>query len=80
MIKELYSRNWDFTLYQANDRIVITVAFFGFVDSFKSFFLQPEEFTTDFESLKNLSENIRNNYEAYKHREITPAITREKID
>ncbi len=79
MTKELYSRNWDFTLYQVNDKRVITVVFFGLVDYFRSFFLQPQEITEDFESLNILSEQIRNHYDSYKDREIIPAITQENL-
>jgi len=79
MINELYTRNWDFTLYQVDDRMVITVTFFGLVDYFRSFLLLPEERTSDFESLKDLSERIRNNYELYKDREILPVVTKEDL-
>jgi len=77
MVKEIYSRSWDFTLYQMNDKMVITVVFFGLVDYFKSFSLLPKEVTEDFESLKDLSDQIRNNYETYKEREIVPAVIHE---
>jgi hypothetical protein len=74
MVKKLYVRNWDFTLYQINDKYVISVVFFGLVDFHRSFYLQPLELVDDYEQLKNLSEKIRNNYENYKSREIVPAI------
>lgn len=73
-IKELYSRNWDFTIYEVDGRVIITVIFFGIVDFYRSFYMLSEEMTDDFESLKELSELIRNNYEKYKDREIEPAI------
>jgi plasmid replication initiation protein len=77
MIKELYSRNWDFTLYQKADDYVISVVFFGLVDFHRSFYLNTNEFNENYEELKNLSEQIRNNYDNYKIREVTPAITNE---
>jgi hypothetical protein len=79
MIKELYTRNWDYTVYQVNDQKVISVVFFGMVDYHRSFFLLPDEIPQDFELLKTLSEYIRNNYESYKDREIIPAITAESL-
>jgi hypothetical protein len=73
-MKELYSRNWDFTLYEIDNKVVITVVFFGPVDIFRSFYLLSEELTKDYEALKAVSEKIRNNYDFYKIREIIPAI------
>lgn len=74
MIKELYISNWDFTLYQVDDKTVISVVFLGLVDFHRSFYLLPNELTENYESLKGLSENIRNNYDNYKEREVVPAI------
>jgi len=74
MAKELYSRNWDFTLYEVENKKIITVTFFGRVDYQRSFYLQKEVKEGEYESLKELSENIRNNYEKYKDLEITPPI------
>lgn len=74
MAKELYSRNWDFTLYEVENKKIITVTFFGRVDYQRSFHLQKEVNEGEYESLKDLSENIRNNYEKYKEFEITPPI------
>ena len=80
MVKELYSRNWDFTLYQMEDNYVISVVFFGMVDFHRSFYLHTNEFDENYEQLKNLSEQIRNNYDDYKIREVIPAITIEMIN
>jgi len=77
MVKELYIRKWDFTLYQVDDKIVISVVIFGLVDYHRSFYLLPNEVTNDYESLKELSEKIRNTPDAYKEREVVPAITNE---
>ncbi|MFN8353083.1 MAG: hypothetical protein U0Y10_01440 [Spirosomataceae bacterium] len=78
MVKELFSKNWDFTLYQVNDRLVISVVFFGLVDFYRSFRLLENDLRNDdYELLYNLSKEIRNNYDNYKYREIIPAITSE---
>ncbi|PBQ32468.1 hypothetical protein CNR22_12030 [Sphingobacteriaceae bacterium] len=70
MAKVLYKKNWDFILYELNSKLIIEVVFFGLVDYSRSFILIPEEITEDFDSLKNLSEKIRNNYEFYNVREV----------
>jgi len=74
-MKELYSHPWDFTLYDVNEKKIISVVFHNsFVDTSKSFRLQEGEEKFDFERLKELSEHIRNNYELYKYREIIPSL------
>lgn len=75
MVKELYSRPWDFTVYQTNDGFVISVIFFGLVDFHRSFKITSDEIPADLEDLKTLSEKIRSNYEDFIEREISPAIT-----
>ena len=77
MVKEIYTRNWDFTLYQVDGRFVISVVFFGLVDFYRSFNLLEENVPTVLEDLKNLSEQIRNNYDDFKPTELIPAITKE---
>jgi hypothetical protein len=53
MVKELYSRNWDFTLYQKGDDYVISVVFFfGIIDISRSFYLYKNEFDENYEQLK----------------------------
>lgn len=37
MLTELYSKKWDFTLYVDDNKMIIIVVFYGFVDYFKSF-------------------------------------------
>ncbi|WP_299181020.1 hypothetical protein [uncultured Chryseobacterium sp.] len=75
IIKKLFEQKWDFTLYQIDDKKIIEVVFHNsFVDTSKSFILNGEEQDYDFEQLKKLSENIRNNYESFKDREINPSI------
>ena len=74
MKKELYKKNWDFILFEVDDKMIITVVFFGFVDYNRSFELLPSEETDDYESLSQLAEKIRNNYESYKDREVTPVL------
>ena len=79
MTKEIYTRIWDYTVYQINEKKVISVVFFGMVDYHRSFYLLPDEVPQDLELLKHLSERIRNNYELFKEREIVPAITAESL-
>ncbi len=74
-MKELYSNPWDFTLYEINGEKIISIVFYNsFVDTSKSFVLENEEKSFGFEELKKLSENIRNNYDLYKSREVSPSI------
>ena len=78
MIKKIMKNNWDFTLYQVNEELVFTVVFHSSrIDFSRSFQLVENEKNFDFEGLKKLSEQIRNNYEVFKDREIIPAITTE---
>ncbi|MDH7913762.1 hypothetical protein [Winogradskyella sp. SYSU M77433] len=74
MKKELYSRNWDYTLYEVNGKQIITVTIFGRVDYQRSFYLENEVKESEYENLKELSEDIRNNYDKFKSLEITPPI------
>ena len=71
MKKELIDSPWNFTLYEENGKKIIDVDFFNsFVDTSKKFILNSEESNYDFEQLKALAEDIRNNYENYKDRQI----------
>lgn len=75
MKEELLRNNWDFTLYEVDEKKIISVVFYNsYVDISKSFVLNKEEELYNFEELKKLSENIRNNYEAFKDREIIPSL------
>lgn len=75
MKRELLSHNWDFTLYEMDQKKVISVVFYqSFTDISRSFYLEGEENNYDFEKLIALAEHIRNNYYAYKYREIIPDI------
>lgn len=74
-MRELYKNNWDFTLYEVNDKKIISVVFHAsFVDTSKSFQLNEDEEVYNFDELKKLAENIRNNYELYKDREVIPSL------
>ena len=74
-INRIYSKNWDYSLYEIDDKKVITVMFFAsFVDYPRSFYLKGDELKLDFESLSVLSEKIRFNYSEYENREIVPPI------
>ena len=62
---------WDFILYEENQKKILDVIFYNsFVDTSKKFILNSEESNYDFEQLKALAEDIRNNYENYKDRQI----------
>ena len=77
MIKPIIKNNWDFTLYEVGKDYIISVVFFNsMIDFSRSFKLTEEEKRFDFNQLKELSELIRTNYDAYKEREVTPAITK----
>ncbi len=71
MKKQLMKHQWDFILYEENEEKIFDVVFHNsFVDTSKKFKLEDEELNFDFEELKALAEDIRNNYEKYKDREI----------
>lgn len=62
---------WDFILYEEADNKIFRVVFYqSFTDTSKEFKLEGDELNYDFEQLKVLAEDIRNNYENYKDREI----------
>jgi len=78
MINKIMKNNWDFTLYQVNEELVFTVVFYSSrIEFSRSFKLIENEKNSDFEGLKKLSEQIRDNYDVFKDREIIPAITAE---
>ncbi len=80
MIKAITKNNWDFTLYEVGQDYVFSVVFFNsMVDFSRSFKLNENEKTFNFEQLKELSELSRNDYDSYKEREIIPAITKEDL-
>lgn len=65
------SDRWNFILYKENGEKIIDVDFFkSFVDTSKKFKLQRDEVEYDFDQLKALAEDIRQNYDNYKDREI----------
>ena len=69
--------NWDFTLYEVDEDYIISVVFFNsMVDFSRSFKLTKSEKSFNLDQLKKLSELIRNNYDNYKDREISPSITK----
>lgn len=75
-LEEIYKNKWDFIVYDVDGQRVISVVFFNSMfDTSKSFRLSKEESSFDFEQFKILSEKIRNQYEAYKEREIIPPIS-----
>lgn len=71
MRTELYKHNWDFILYEEDGRKIFSVVFYqSFTDTSREFKLKGDELNYSFEELKKLAEDIRNNYENYKDREI----------
>ncbi|WP_108809414.1 hypothetical protein [Aquimarina spinulae] len=74
-MKQLFKNNWDFVLYEVDGKKIISVVFYSsYVDVSKSFQLNSTEENFNFEQLKDLAEQIRNDYESYKIREIIPSI------
>jgi hypothetical protein len=73
-LKELDNKNWDFTLYEAGTKRIFTVMFYGLVDYPRSFYLRETEYLFSHDELIHFAEEIRNNYERFKDRELIPAI------
>lgn len=72
MKKEIMDSPWDFTLYEENNKKILDVVYCNsFVDYSRKFVLKGEELDYDFEQIKALAEDIRNNYDNYKDREVT---------
>lgn len=77
ILKEIYDSPWDFILYQTDEGYIMNIEYSNSaVDFSRSFRLSEAEANLSFEELKQLSEKIRKNYESFKDREITPAVTR----
>ncbi|MCU0433088.1 MAG: hypothetical protein MUC87_06510 [Bacteroidia bacterium] len=75
MVTEIYCKPWDFTLYQVNNDLVISVVFFGLVDYHRSFRIETGTVdTSNYESLGILSEKIRRAPDEYSESEVKPAI------
>ena len=76
-MNKIYDSPWDFILYQTDEGYVINVEYSNSaVDFSRSFKLSEAEANLSFEELKQLSGKIREDYESYKNREITPAVTK----
>ena len=73
-LKQLDSKVWDFTLYEVDGKRIITVTFYGLVDFPRSFYLRESEYPYNHDELVQFAENIRNNYDHFKERELIPAI------
>lgn len=75
VLNELARNNWDFILYETDEGFIMNVVFHASaVDFSRSFRISEKEAKQDIEQLKQLSERIRNNYESFKDREITPVV------
>lgn len=76
VLEKIAKNNWDFILYKTDGGFVMNVVFHSSaVDYSRSFKLSSEEASQDIEDLKQLSEQIRKNYESFKDREIIPVVT-----
>lgn len=73
-VNEIYNQPWDFILYDVDGKKILTVIFMDRIDYPRSFYLLKKEEDLSKKDLKKLSEKIRDNYEAYKSREIVPPI------
>ena len=68
-------RSWDYILYRTTEGYVLNVMFSsGMADLARSFRISPAEAEQDSEGLITLAEHIREHYEAWKDREISPYI------
>ncbi|NLB64792.1 MAG: hypothetical protein GX801_11945 [Fibrobacter sp.] len=75
VIEKKAKNNWDFILFKTDECFALNVVFHSSATDYsRSFRLNSDEASLDFEGLKKLSEQIRNNYELYKNREITPTV------
>lgn len=76
VLEKKMKSNWDFILYRTDECYVLNVTFCNsFVDVTRSFKITDEDAKLDFDGMKQLAENIRQNQESYKDREITPVVT-----
>ncbi len=73
-VKEIFFQPWDFSVYEVDGSIIITVIFMDRIDYPRSFKLLKEEENMSQDDFKQLSEKIRCNYENYKSREIIPPV------
>ena len=77
VLERIAKNNWDFVLYNTTEGFVINVVFHSSAMDFsRSFRLSEEEASQSIEELKKLSEQIRNDYESFKEREIFPVVTK----
>lgn len=75
VLEKIAKNNWDFILFKTDEGFVMNVVFHSSAaDYSRSFSLNEEEANQDIEGLKQLSEQIRKDYEAFKNREIIPVV------
>lgn len=72
--KKLFTKRWDYTLFQVDDKKAIAVVFFDVVDYSRSFFLDQDFDESQYDSLAPLSEEIRTHPSHYEPLEIKPSI------
>lgn len=76
-LREIAKHNWDFCLYETEEGYALNVAFYGVgMDYTRNFRVSEDEAHLDFESLKQLSQQIRDDYTSFKDREISARIER----
>ncbi|MEN9917800.1 MAG: hypothetical protein RL662_236 [Bacteroidota bacterium] len=73
-IKELGKRNWDYVLYEVDDKLILTVIFFSQIDYPRSFVFGRDEVSLHSEDLEKLAQGIRDNYLIYKDKEVNPPV------
>ena len=67
----LLKHTWDFIVYEENGNMLISVIFHqSYTDTSRIFRLSVGEHHYDLEQFKILAEEIRNNYQKYKDREV----------
>ncbi len=75
VLEELAKHPWDFIVFKTDNGFVMNVVFHASaMDYSRSFRLNETEARQGMEDLKKLSERIRNDYESFKDREITPVV------
>lgn len=77
VIRLIDKSSWDFILYGTDTGLVLNVIYCNsFVDTTRSFKVSDKEKNYDHNEFKKLAEDIRQNYQAYKIREIVPVVTK----
>jgi hypothetical protein len=76
-VLEIIKKKWNYILFKVDEELVLTVMFFDQIDYPRSFKIEQNDY--DDESLKKLSEEIRNNYSQFQENEIQPPIMKPTV-